>query len=389
MTFVFISCYLTHHQLPFCLEMQRHLGEDFCFVATEETEEERLLLGFQNLNEAYPFVLRAYEGETQEKQAQKLADTADVVMIGSAPWSYIQKRLAEGKLTFLYSERLYKESVQYWKFPVRMWRFWKKYGRHKSLYLLCASAFTAGDFAKTLTFRNKAYKWGYFPETKRYNVQELLQQKKPNRITWAGRFIEWKHPEYVIEVAARLKAEGYQFQIDMLGNGELWDSIKKMVEAKGLQEQVRLPGAMSPEEVRRYMEQSAIYLFTSDRHEGWGAVTNEAMNSGCAVVAGHNIGAVPFLIRNGENGVIFRSNDIQELYEKVKFLLDHPEKCKNMGIAAYKTITEVWNAETATNRLLALVQTIGNQGQTAFEAGPCSKAPLLKDNWYKGQEKHE
>jgi len=32
---------------------------------------------------------------------------------------------------------------------------------------------------------------------------------------------------------------------------------------------------------------------------------------------------------------------------------------------------------------------LAEQGQTAFEAGPCSKAPLLKDNWYKGQEKHE
>ena len=36
--------------------------------------------------------------------------------------------------------------------------------------------------------------------------------------------------------------------------------------------------------------------------EGWGAVVNEAMNSGCAVVADHMIGAAPWLIRQGENG---------------------------------------------------------------------------------------
>ena len=33
------------------------------------------------------------------------------------------------------------------------------------------------------------------------------------------------------------------------------------------------------------MEQADIYLFTSDRNEGWGAVANEAMNSACAMVA--------------------------------------------------------------------------------------------------------
>jgi hypothetical protein len=37
---------------------------------------------------------------------------------------------------------------------------------------------------------------------------------------------------------------------------------------------------MPPEEVRVHMEQSNIYLFTSDFGEGWGAVLNEAMNSG-------------------------------------------------------------------------------------------------------------
>ena len=45
------------------------------------------------------------------------------------------------------------------------------------------------------------------------------------------------------------------------------------------------------------MEESEIYLVTSDRKEGWGAVVNEAMNSGCAVVADHMIGAAPWMIR--------------------------------------------------------------------------------------------
>ena len=49
------------------------------------------------------------------------------------------------------------------------------------------------------------------------------------------------------------------------------------------------------------MEKSEIFLFTSDKGEGWGAVLNESMNSACAVVASHAIGSVPFLLKDGEN----------------------------------------------------------------------------------------
>ena len=43
-------------------------------------------------------------------------------------------------------------------------------------------------------------------------------------------------------------------------------------------------------------------------------MVNEAMNSGCAVVADHMIGAAPWLIRQGENGRMYRDGEEQELF---------------------------------------------------------------------------
>ena len=381
MKFVFVSNYLSVHQLPICGYLRKQQGKDFCFIATEEIKQERLSQGYSDLNSKYPFVIRAYESDAQKQKAQQLTNEADVVVIGSAPLDYVQPRLRAGRLTFLYSERLYKSGYQAWKLPVRLWRFWKKYGRHKSLYLLCASAYTAGDFAKTGTFLNKAYKWGYFPQTCSYSdIDGLIEKKKAGTILWAARFLDLKHPEYVIEVARRLKAENYDFQIQMLGSGKRWDDIQRMICHLGLQEQVRLVGAVPAEEVRGYMDAASVFLFTSDRNEGWGAVLNESMNSGCAVVASDAIGAVPFLMKDGENGLCYRSGDVDELYEKVKYLLDHPRACKAMGKAAYKTITELWCAETAAERLLQLSQSIiqGQKKPSLFECGPCSKAEIRK-----------
>ena len=129
------------------------------------------------------------------------------------------------------------------------------------------------------------------------------------------------------------------------------------------------------------MEQTNIYLFTSDRNEGWGAVLNESMNSGCAVVASHAIGSAPFLVKNGKNGLIYESGSIEMLCAKVKELLDEPEEQKRLGMAAYGTITGEWNAEVAAKRVIELSRSIlnGEMCPGLFTEGPCSRAEILKD----------
>ena len=197
---------------------------------------------------------------------------------------------------------------------------------------------------------------------------------------WAGRFIDWKHPEYVIEVARRLKADGYDFNIRMLGNGVLWDDIRQQVQELGLEDCVQLIGSVPAEQVRSYMEDASVYLFTSDRNEGWGAVLNESMNSGCAVVACSAIGSVPFLLRDGINGFTYESGNVDQLYEKVKFLLDNPEKGEEMGREAYETMAGMWNAEVAAERLLRLSEALlhGEINPELFADGPCSRAEILR-----------
>jgi len=133
------------------------------------------------------------------------------------------------------------------------------------------------------------------------------------------------------------------------------------------------------------MEESEIFLFTSDRNEGWGAVLNEAMNSACAVVASHSIGSVPFLIQDYENGLIFKDGQADDLYKKVKFLLDNPTLRKKISMNAYETIYKQWNASNAAKRLILLSKEIlsGNKKAEPFKDSVCSKAEKLRDNWYK------
>ena len=378
MIITFFSNYLTHHQIPFCRAMDKREGVEFHFVSTMPMEEEREKGGWK-LSNAYPFELRSYASWENERQALKLAAESDVVIIGAASEKYVRYRMkyAQSKLTLRYAERIYKKGRWRAFSPHSLVSNIRKHLRYmgKPIYVLCASAYTAGDFALLGSYLGKCYKWGYFPETKKYDeVEKITDSKRPSSILWVARLIDWKHPEIAVEVAKKLKDNGYIFSLNLIGIGPLEEKIKGLIENYGLQKEVKMLGSMTPEEVREEMEKSSIFLFTSDREEGWGAVLNEAMNSACAVVANRQIGSVPFLIDDGKNGLIYGGNNVEKIYRKVKSLLDDGQFAKAIGVNAYKTISEEWNAEIASDRLVSFVKSEKYKRNRMYDKGPCSRA---------------
>lgn len=385
MKVVFVSNFFNHHQKPVADAMFALLGKGYHFVETMPISAERLAMGWGK-DEKPLYVKQNYTDDASRADCQKLIDEADVVILGSAPYPLIKTRLSQKKITFLCTERLYKSGFPRWKFPIYCYRHYKKIRRHKSLYLLSASAFAPIDYAKTFTFKNRAYKWAYFTALKEYeDTNALIASKTPASLLWCGRLIDCKHPEAPVEVAKRLKADGCAFEMNLIGTGELEEKMRALIAEYGLENCVHMLGSMPPEQVREHMEKSEIFLFTSDKGEGWGAVLNESMNSACAVVASHAIGSVPFLIRNGENGLIYRDGDSDDLYSKVKHLLDHPDERYTIAKNAYDTMKNEWNAENAASRFIALAEKLlsGEKHPFPYSEGVCSRADRLKDTWFK------
>ena len=375
MKITFVSNYLNHHQLPFCLELHNKDNVEFKFIATEKISQERINLGYEDMNLTYEFVIRAYENEESEKMAIDVSNNSDLVIIGSAPDKFIKDRLKENKITFRYSERIFKKGTYRVIRPRVMANLLKNHTAYKNneLYMLCASAYTAKDFKLVGAYRNKCYKWGYFPKVYYYDIEDLISKKRKEKINilWCGRFIKWKRPQSVIKVAKYLKKKKYNFQIVMIGEGELKNSISELIEKNKLQEHIKIVGAVASDKVRKYMDEANIFLFTSNKQEGWGAVLNESMNSACAVIANKRIGSVPYLVKDGENGLTYVNN--RQLLRKVELLLKNEMLREKIAKNAYLTISEEWNAKHATNNLIMLYNAIKNKQETKIMSGPCSK----------------
>ncbi|CCZ58222.1 glycosyltransferase [Hungatella hathewayi] len=383
MKLTFISNYLTHHQIPFSDEIYKMIGKDYTFISTCPMEAGRITMGWNC--ECYPYELRSYRSEEEMETAKALIRDSEVVIAGSVPESMISSRLKASKLTFRYSERIFKNGRWHVFSPRAIRNIILHHTRYckKQVYLLCAGGYVAGDYHMLGAYIGKTYRWGYFPETITYDIKTLLKGKKSNvtELLWAGRFLGWKHPELAVKLVKRLVTEGYRVHLTMIGNGEKEACLKYMAESYGISDTITFLDFMPPEKVRHYMEKSNVFLFTSDFKEGWGAVLNEAMNSGCAVVASHAIGAVPFLIKPGVNGLVFKSNDDNDLYKAAVSIISDRKRQEELGKSAYETVTELWNAKTAAARFIRLAEELMEKKTVeSYTEGPCSRTSFLSNH---------
>src|SRR5690606_36060025 len=159
------------------------------------------------------------------------------------------------------------------------------------------------------------------------NISEVVNSKTVSA-PWVGRMLKWKNVDLLIKVLARLKNEGKDFKLTQVGDGpereRLHRLADKMLGDKYYTNQDIIPASAVP----ALMAQHNIYVLPSNAYEGWGAVINEAMSVGCAVVASDKTGAGVAMIEHGVNGMLFKSGSEYSLYEclneliNIKFLRD-------------------------------------------------------------------
>lgn len=361
MTLTFLTNIINHHQLPVADEFYKLLRENYHFIATEPVPEWLVRSGY-TANADRPYIICTWQSEENEKYARKLINESDVVIHGSSKIEWSIKRKKENKVTFHYTERWNKNLSIRLLSPRHLLHIYKYYYRfrNKRTYLLCASAFAAKDTRLYGCFPNKCFKWGYFIETKSLEDinRDSLIESKSDRVSmmWCARFLKWKHPELPIMLAKRLKEKGYSFSIDMYGSGEELEKTRTLISKLNLDSIVHLRGNKPNAEIIKEMQRHDVFLFTSDRNEGWGAVVNEAMTNGCIVVASDAVGSAPYLIQNGINGMMFHSCNLNSLEDAVCWLIDNRGNWSTMSKAARERMYKIWSPQNAAHNFIELAQ---------------------------------
>ena len=392
MKIVFYSLILNNHQANVADELWELTGHSYCFVELANLQAEHRKGDTHDYGDC-PYLLRAWQSSKNYARAMELARTAECcVFSGLQALPFQRARMKLGLLSFDMSERWLKRGIANLFSPAILKMFLAYhiggYGS-KPIYKLCCSAFAAADQQRLLTYKNRCYKWGYFTKVEKFDVEEAsLGSSVVNvkLLMWCARYLEWKHPELPLLMAVRLKKEGYRFTFDMYGSGEYEPAARRLAESLGIANVVQFVGNKPNDELLADMRRHSIFLFTSDRNEGWGAVANESMANGCVLVASDAIGSAPYLIDDGNTGLLFKSPQttsniekpdtaaLDQLCEKVKYLLDNPQELQRMRHNSIVLMRSVWNPRVAAERLIALIDNLRNGDDTPFADGPCSKA---------------
>ena len=380
MKFALYINYLNHHQAFLADAFFSALGKDFVCVCTKPVKEAALKGGKDFSNREY--CIDATYSMDAYKAAIEYARDADVCIFGADSYQFAIERARKNPcgLSFEVGERWFKRGIINILSPrfLKWLYLYHTYFHKCKFYRLCASAFAASDVNLVGAYKNRCFRWGYFIKVNDLDSTSLsYRDYRPDivpRIMWCARFIKWKHPELPVKLAARLKRKGYRCVIDLFGSGEKLEATRKLVKRLDVEDIINFAGVRHNDDIQLEMRKHDIFLFTSDKNEGWGVVLNESMVNGCTVVCSDEVGAAPYLLNDGENGHVFESGNLNSLEEMVVDLLNDAQKCRQMAVDANHSMKNLWSPEVAVKQFLSLVSALMTNNTSCLPTkGPASK----------------
>jgi glycosyltransferase involved in cell wall biosynthesis len=158
--------------------------------------------------------------------------------------------------------------------------------------------------------------------------------------------------EALTQVARR---SAVPFRYRVMGTGPEMESLKKQAESNGIGERVEFLGWVDPAQSREVLEKGDVFLHPAE-FEPFGVVIAEAMAASMVVIASDTTYAALDRITDGENGYLYRTNDVDHLRDKIEVVMAHPEKIKPTAMKA-RAKAEEWPLSRALTIIKALVST--------------------------------
>jgi glycosyltransferase involved in cell wall biosynthesis len=154
------------------------------------------------------------------------------------------------------------------------------------------------------------------------------------RILAAGRLVEAKGFDILIDAARIMREQGHRFEMEICGDGPLAGYLTEQIEQNDLSQHVCLTGYCA--DLSAKLRQSDL-LVLSSRREGFGNVIVEAMAVGCPVVAVRLPGPTA-LIRDGETGTLVEPENSASLAAGITKVLGDPEGARRRAHDARATV---------------------------------------------------
>ena len=169
----------------------------------------------------------------------------------------------------------------------------------------------------------------------------VLRPQTEHTTTVAPKFISIRHLEPLYNILCVLQAyeqvlKQYQeASLDILGQGSMRAELETYVQEHNLTG-VRFIGQVPNDKIYDYFAKASIML-SAPKIDNMPVSLLEAMNAGLLVISSR-VGGVPYMIEDGKTGLLFESENCNDLADKMTWALVHPQEVNTMIIAAQKEV---------------------------------------------------
>jgi len=223
----------------------------------------------------------------------------------------------------------------------------------KSQKIICYSP----DFMKRNLNIYKA-KVNYIPPGVDTKVFKLSKKRSTNDVLFVGRIEKnsnWKGISYLIEAISIVKQIKPDISLRLVGPGDRVDYFKMYAQKLGINKNVKFVGSkINSELALEYQHSKVIVLPSITESESFGIVLIEAMACKKPVI-GSNVGGIPYVIDNEQNGLLVPPKDPQALADAIIKILTNPQLAKKMGEEGYEKVMKNFTWEKQINTTKELI----------------------------------
>jgi glycosyltransferase involved in cell wall biosynthesis len=171
------------------------------------------------------------------------------------------------------------------------------------------------------------------------------------RILCVGRLVAAKGQHLLIDAVARLRADGLDATLELVGDGPERAALQRAVATHGLATSVTLHGSLPPADVRAQLARCQVFCLPSFS-EGVPVVLMEAMAMERPVIATWVMG-VPELVHDERDGLLVAPGEVRQLTTALRRLAGDPALRGRLGRAGRVTVAAGYALSAEVDQLLA------------------------------------
>ena len=137
------------------------------------------------------------------------------------------------------------------------------------------------------------------------------------------------------------------------GDGPERERIEAYISEHKLDGRITLLGYQNQDSIHKYITNSRFVVIPSICNENCPYSVLEAMEIGKPIVASR-IGGIPELIADGENGYLYKADDINELKKKLTLLLDNDDKVNRFAQKSRELYESYYSPDSYYNELIKI-----------------------------------